>query len=234
MKVVIMAGGKGLRMREETVRRPKPMVTVGGKPLLWHIIRHFIHYDFREFIIAAGYRGSLIEEFAATVEFDCRIDVVDTGRDTATGGRLGKLGPRLKGGAFMMTWGDAVADIDLRELAAFHRRHGLHATVTAVHPPPRFGRLILQGNRVARFSEKQPDPDEWINGAYFVLEPEVLELIDGDATQWEDKPMSTLVARQQLAAYRHGGFWQCMDTLHERELLETVWRSGDAPWRVWA
>lgn len=233
MRVVILAGGKGLRLREETEYKPKPMVTVGGKPLLWHILRHFVHFGFRHFVIAVGYQGRVIDEFARSTNLDCQIEVVDTGEHTATGGRLKRLAPRLGDDTFLMTWADALADIDLRQLVSFHRSHGLQATVTAVHPPPRFGRLVLEDDRVADFSEKRPDPLEWINGAYFVLEPEVLQLIEGDATQWENEPMTALVARRQLAAYRHGGFWQCVDTIHERELLETAWRRGDAPWRMW-
>ncbi|MGA8261826.1 MAG: sugar phosphate nucleotidyltransferase [Arenicellales bacterium] len=233
MKVVILAGGQGRRLLEETRDKPKPMVTVGGRPLLWHIIKHYLHHGFDDFVIAAGYRGEIIRDYFESTPLDCRVQILDTGPDTATGGRLKRLLPVLGEGTFMMTWGDAVSDVDLDALLAFHRRHGRKATVTAVHPPPRFGRLFLEDETVTRFAEKRPDRFEWINGAYFVLEAAAVALVAGDATPWEEAPMEALIEDRELMAFRHEGFWQCVDTLHEREVLESLWRRGAPPWRVW-
>ena len=233
MKVVILAGGRGRRLLEETRDKPKPMVTIAGRPLLWHIVKHYLHHGFDDFVIAGGYRGEVIRDYFERNPLDCRVQVVDTGLDTAVGGRVRRLLPLLGDTTFMMTWGDAVADVDLKALLSFHRSHGRKATVTAVHPPPRFGRLFLQGQAVTGFSEKKPDSSEWINGAYFVLEPSVADHIRGDADQWEDEPMRQLIRNGELMAYRHEGFWQCVDTLHERELLEALWLSGTPPWRIW-
>lgn len=232
MQVVILAGGRGRRMGEHTANMPKPLVQIGGRPVLWHILMHFRHYGFDDFLIATGYRGDMIADYVAHCGIDARIRAVDTGVDTASGGRVLRLMPLLLPRSFMMTWADGVADIDLGQLAAFHRAHGLQATVTAVHPPPRFGRLILEGEHVTRFAEKTVDHDVWINGAYFVLEPSVARYIDGDDTAWEGAPMERLVAAGQLKAFRHEGFWRCADTVHEFELLDTLWRSGAAPWRI--
>lgn len=234
MKVVILAGGRGRRLLEETRDKPKPMVTIGGRPLLWHILKHYLHYGFDDFVIAAGYRGDVIRRYFESDPLGCRVQVLDTGPDTATGGRVRRLLPTLGGGTFMMTWGDAVADVDLAALLAFHHDHGRKATVTAVHPPPRFGRLLLDGRIVTGFSEKEPDPSEWINGAYFVLEPGAVDSVRGDDSQWEQAPMQELIGDGELMAYRHQGFWQCVDTLHEREVLEDLWRRGTAPWRIWS
>ncbi|HWO93876.1 MAG TPA: glucose-1-phosphate cytidylyltransferase [Dehalococcoidia bacterium] len=255
MKVAILAGGLGSRLAEETEIRPKPMVEVGGKPILWHIMKHYAHFGFRDFAIALGYKGDYIKKYFVeycSLASDLRVDLatgaiarcsaepeqwsvelIDTGFGTATGGRIKRLGPHLGGQTFMLTWGDGVSDIDLCDLLAFHRYHGKLATVTAVRPPARFGRLDLEGDRVARFEEKPQLSEGWINGAFFVLEPEVLEYIDGDDTQWEREPLQRLADDGQLMAYRHESFWQCMDTIRDRKLLEELWQRGDAPWKVW-
>ena len=240
MKVAVLTGGLGSRFAEETVYRPKPMVEIGGKPLLWHIMMHYDHYGFREFVIALGYRGEYVRQHlprycppAGNTDRAWTIDYVDTGKGTLTGGRLKRLTRYLGHGTFMLTWGDGVSDVDLKKLLAFHRSHGKLATVTAVRPPPRFGRLKLRGSRVAEFSEKPAGSEGWINGAFFVLEPGILDYIEGDHTQWEHEPMERLAKDGQLMAYRHQGFWQCMDTFRDKELLEGHWRSGSAPWAVW-
>lgn len=255
MKVVILAGGLGTRLTEETEVRPKPMVEVGGRPILWHILKHFAWFGHREFVIALGYKGDSIKRyFLEYADLDGSLSVylqdgrierhrpctedwtlhlVDTGLNTITGGRMKRLAPMLRGGTFMMTYGDGVADVDLEALIRFHRAHGKLATVTAVRPPARFGALEFEGDRVARFAEKPQVSEGWINGGYFVLEPEVLDLIEGDATHWENEPVEQLVRDGQLMAYRHEAFWQCMDTLRDRRLLESLWEQGSPPWRVW-
>ena len=233
MKVAILAGGRGSRLAEETADRPKPMVEVGGKPLLWHIMMHYAHYGFREFVVALGYHGQYVRDhLPAHAPAAWSIDFVDTGETTDTGGRIKRLGPALGEGTFMLTWGDGVSDVDLGALLAFHRAHGRLATVTAVRPPPRFGRLTLEGDRVVGFAEK-PDPGEsWINGAFFVLEPGALGYIEGDGSRWEHEPVENLAADGQLMAFRHEGFWRCMDAVRDRDVLEELWR-GEAPWRIW-
>lgn len=256
MKVAILAGGMGSRLAEETEIRPKPMIEIGGRPILWHIMRHFGHHGFNEFVIALGYKGDHIKRFftdylsansslrvdLATGELDFldggheekwTVDLIDTGRWTNTGGRIKRLAPYLGDGTFMLTWGDGVADIDLRRLLEFHRSHGRLATVTAVHPPARFGQLEMDGDQVASFSEKPLDQG-WINGAFFVLEPGVFDLIESDDTLFEREPMERLAADDQLMAYRHEGFWQCMDTMRDKKLLEDLWASEKPPWKTWA
>ncbi len=256
VKVVILAGGAGTRLAEETETKPKPMVEIGGRPILWHIMKHYSHYGFNEFLIALGYKGEAIKRYfldyramtsditvnLATGDFtvhsspqeDWTVHLVDTGPDTLTGGRIKRLEPWLRDGTFMLTWGDGVSDVDLRQLLQFHRSHGRLATVTAVHPPSRFGRLHLDGgNLVTQFSEKPSELDSWINGAFFVLEPGVLDYIQGDDTQWEHEPLERLAKEGQLVAYLHNSFWQCMDTLHEKRFLEKLWASGRAPWKIW-
>lgn len=254
MKVGILAGGMGSRLSEETVVKPKPMVEIGGRPILWHIMMHYAHHGFRDFVIALGYKGEYIKRYMVdycslssnlTVrladgqvqlhdshEQDWTVELVDTGLHTNTGGRIKRLAPHLGDGTFMLTWGDGVSTVDLRALLDFHRRHGKLATVTAVHPPARFGRLDMEGDRVARFSEK-PLEEGWINGAFFVLEPGVLDYIEGDDTLFEKEPLGRLAADGQLMAWKHEGFWQCMDTLRDKVLLERLWESGKAPWRTW-
>jgi glucose-1-phosphate cytidylyltransferase len=255
MKVAILAGGVGTRLAEETEVKPKPMVEIGGKPILWHIMMHYAHYGFNEFVIALGYKGEVIKKYM--VEFcplnsnltvslrtgrvkmnggykpDWVVDLVDTGMPTLTGGRIKRLAPYIGGGTFMLTWGDGVADVDLPALLAFHRAHGKLATLTAVRPPARFGHLDLDGDRVVEFSEKPQTREGWINGAFFVLEPGALDYIDGDETQWEREPLERLARDGQLMAYRHASFWQCMDTLRDKMLLNELWQTGRAPWKVW-
>jgi len=257
MKVAILAGGLGTRLSEETVNKPKPMVEIGGRPILWHIMMHYSHFGFKEFLIALGYKGEYIKRWMheyyslnknVTVKTNSNevifhddkqsqaswiVHLVDTGQETLTGGRIKRLAPFIGNQTFMLTWCDAVADIDLQALLKFHRSHGRLATVTAVHPPPRFGHLVLEGNRVTQFKEKPQDAEGWVNGAFFVLEPRVFDYIEGDNTQWEKEPLERLATAGQLMAYRHNGFWQCMDTIHEKQLLEKLWQSGQAPWKTW-
>jgi glucose-1-phosphate cytidylyltransferase len=255
MKVAILAGGVGSRLAEETVTKPKPMVEVGNQPILWHIMKYYAAAGFEDFVIALGYKGEYIKRWmvdyaslASDLTVSSRdgsvalhrrsvdnwtVDLVDTGQETATGGRIKRLGDRLGGTTFMLTWGDGVADVDLHALVAFHRTHGRLATMTVVRPPARFGHLALDGDRITEFSEKPQVGEGWINGAFFVLEPEVLDYIEGDGTQWERSPLEHLAKDGQLMAYRHHSFWQCMDTLRDRKLLEDLWQSGNAPWKVW-
>jgi glucose-1-phosphate cytidylyltransferase len=257
MKVAILAGGLGTRLSEETANKPKPMVKIGDQPILWHIMMHYSHFRFNEFIIALGYKGEYIKRWMyeycssnenltvetntnATIFHNCgqrkgnwKVNLVDTGQNTLTGGRIKRLAPFIGNQTFMLTWGDAVANVDLHELLRFHRSHGHLATVTAVHPPPRFGHLSLEGYRVKQFKEKPLHSEGWINGAYFILEPEIFDYIKGDNTQWEKEPLERLAMEGQLMAYRHNGFWQCMDTIHDKQLLEKFWQSGQAPWKIW-
>jgi len=257
MKVAILAGGAGTRLSEETVSRPKPMVEIGGRPILWHIMQHYASFGHDEFAIALGYKGEMIRDFfvsecasagSVRVDFanghishpqpvpttsDWLVDLVDTGEKTNTGGRIKRLQPFVGDETFMLTWGDGVSNVDLDALLAFHREHGRLATVTAVHPPGRFGCLDLAGTSVTSFHEKPEQTNDWINGAFFVLEPEIFDYIAGDKTQWELEPMERLAREGQLQAWRHEGFWQCMDTLKEKHFLESLWDSGNAPWKTW-
>jgi glucose-1-phosphate cytidylyltransferase len=255
MKVAILAGGYGSRLAEETEVKPKPMVEIGGHPILWHIMMHYTHYGFKDFVIALGYKGSAIKRYMVdycslnsnlTVNMrtgevqthgshsaDWVVDLVDTGLPTMTGGRIKRLAPYLGGGTFMLTWGDGVSDVNLHDLLAFHRAHGKLATLTAVRPPARYGYMQFDGNRVVEFTEKPQLGEGWINGAYFVLEPGVFDYIAGDSTVWEREPLEGLAKDGQLMAYRHTSFWQCMDTLREKHILESFWQDGAAPWKVW-
>lgn len=255
MKVVILAGGLGTRLQEETTVKPKPMVEIGGKPILWHIMKIYGQFGFREFIVALGYRGDAIKSYFLSYHYhstdvtvdlssgtvqshgesreDWLVHLVDTGVNTETGGRLKRLAPYLGNTTFMMTYGDGVADLDVSELVSFHRRHRRLATVTAVRPPARFGGLAFAGAEVSEFVEKPQIGEGWINGGFFVLEPGVLDTIDGDDAVFERFPLERLVTDHQLVAYRHTGFWQCMDTLRDVRLLESLWQQGRAPWKLW-
>ena len=253
MKTVILAGGLGTRLAEETDATPKPMVRIGGSPILWHIMKIYAAQGFEEFVLALGYRADVVKRYFLdyyylrndlTIGGDGKVEVhdgdterwkihlIDTGMQTQTGGRIKRLADRL-GETFMLTYGDGVADISCRELVDFHRAHGKLATVTAVRPPARFGGLAFEGDRISEFLEKPQIGEGWINGGFFVLEPEVLEYIDGDETIWEREPLERLADAGELMAYRHEGFWQPMDTLRDVRLLEGLWQSGDVPWKVW-
>jgi glucose-1-phosphate cytidylyltransferase len=256
MKVAILAGGVGTRLVEETEVKPKPMVEIGGKPIIWHIMKHYHHYGYKDFVIALGYKGEVIKKYMVdycslhsnlTVQLDTgevkihdsvrpdwKVDLVDTGIATLTGGRIKRLAPYLGDQTFMLTWGDGVSDVDLDRLLRFHRSHGKLATLTAVHPPARFGHLDLDGNKVVEFSEKSQTREGWINGAFFVLEPEVFDYIEGDETQWEKEPLEKLARDGQLMAFQHTSFWQCMDTLRDKHLLEELWLKGNPPWKTWS
>jgi glucose-1-phosphate cytidylyltransferase len=255
MKVVILAGGLGTRLAEETEIKPKPMVEIGGHPILWHIMKQYCHYGFREFVIALGYRGNVIKRFFldyynlngnmsvnfATGEVhthsrECEDWVVhlrDTGLETYTGGRVKRLEPLLRDSTFMVTYGDGVSDIDIGKLMRFHRSHGRIATVTAVRPPARFGGLIFEGDLVTDFTEKPQIGEGWINGGFLVFEPGIFDYLEGDHSSLEADALERLAADRQLAAYRHEGFWQCMDTLRDKRLLEGLWHERRAPWKVW-
>jgi glucose-1-phosphate cytidylyltransferase len=255
MKVAILAGGSGTRLAEETEVKPKPMVEIGGRPILWHIFHHYAFYGYNEFVVALGYKGEYIKkymsdycalEYNMTVDFgsstisrhknrdlDWKVDLIDTGQGTLTGGRILRLKPYVGSGTFMLTWGDGVSDVDIHKLLTFHRAHGKLATLTAVRPPARFGHLEFDGDQVVRFSEKPQTAEGWINGAYFVLEPGVFDYIDGDQTQWEHEPLTRLAGDGQLMAFRHESFWQCMDTIRDKILLQNLWDSGRPPWKIW-
>lgn len=256
MKVGILAGGVGSRLSEETVLKPKPMVEIGGQPILWHIMRHYAHFGFNEFVVALGYKGEIIKKYFAdycalsgsfTVDLergrvtphaergnlDWKVHLIETGVPTNTGGRIKRLGPFMGNETFMLTWGDGVSDIDLNALLTFHRAHGKLATVTAVRPVARFGHMKIEGTRVTDFTEKPQTAEGWINGAFFVLEPAVLDYIESDDTAWDYGPLPQLAADGQLMAYQHEGFWQCMDTIRDKNLLEELWAAGKAPWKVW-
>lgn len=255
MKVVVLAGGLGTRLAEETEIRPKPMVEIGDQPILWHILKHYSHYRYTDFLIALGYKGDHIKRhFLERISLngdmmlrlpggkmernggeleDWTIHLVDTGKETHTGGRVRRLEPYLRQQTFMVTYGDGVADIDLGKLLEFHRTHGRIATVTAVRPPARFGGLIFDGDLVARFTEKPQAGEGWINGGYLVFEPKIFRYLSGDSCSLEGDALERLAAERQLAAYKHAGFWQCMDTLRDKKSLEALWQSGKAPWKVW-
>lgn len=255
MKVGILAGGLGTRLAEETEVRPKPMVEIGGRPILWHIMKYYGHFGFNDFAVALGYKGEYIKrwivEYASLTDNmsvsirngdvtrhegdreDWNVSLIDTGLPTATGGRIKRLAPYIGDqSTFMLTWGDGVSTVDLHELLAFHRSHGRLATMTAVRPPARFGHLEIEDDEIVEFSEKPQTGEGWINGAFFVLEPGVFDYIDGDETQFEREPLERLAKDRQLMAYRHYDFWQCMDTIRDKKLLESMWEDG-APWKVW-
>ncbi len=256
MKVVILAGGYGTRISEETAVRPKPMVEIGGKPILWHIMKIYSHYGFNDFVICLGFKGYMIKEYFSNyflhmsdVTFDMannnmevhqrnaepwRVTLVDTGMESMTGGRVKRVARYLENKPFMLTYGDGVANVDIGALVAFHREHGRQATVTSVQPMGRFGALDLGGDsRVLGFQEKPKGDGSWVNGGFFVLEPEVLDRISCDGTVFEKEPLEGLSRDGQLVAYKHGGFWQPMDTLRDKNHLEELWGGGNAPWKIW-
>ena len=255
MKVIILAGGLGTRLTEETEVKPKPMVEVGGRPILWHIMKHYAHYGFKEFFIALGYRGEVIKRYfldyysldgSMTIDLsrgkvethskeceDWIVHLMDTGLHTQTGGRIKRLEPWLKDETFLVTYGDGVSDVDLHKLLQFHRSHGRLATVTAVRPPARFGGLIFDGDLVSRFTEKPQIGEGWINGGFLVFEPKVFDYLEGDNSSMEADALERLAGDRQLVAYRHEHFWQCMDTLRDVRLLESLWQSTKPPWKVW-
>ena len=255
MKVAILAGGVGSRLSEETVVKPKPMVEIGGRPILWHIMELYAARGFKSFAIALGYKGEYIKRYmidyidltsSMTVDLgrreverqsdhapaDWTVDLIDTGQQTGTGGRIKRLAPHLGNERFFLTWGDGVSDVDLDKLLAFHKSHGKLCTVTAVRPPARFRLIEMEGEQVVRFSEKPQLGEGWINGAFFVCEPGVFDYIDGDPVMFEQAPLEGLARDGQLMAYKHEGFWQCMDTLRDKVYLEEMWESGTAPWKA--
>ena len=257
MKTAILAGGVGSRLSEETVLKPKPMVEIGGRPILWHIMMHYRAYGHKDFVIALGYKGEYIKKYFvdyASLEGDLRVDLaesrvhrgdpsksaandwtvdlVETGIDTQTGGRIKKLQPYLDE-TFFLTWGDGVSNVDLDDLLSFHRSHGKLCTVTAARPPARFGHMHFEGDRVVQFTEKPQTAEGWINGAFFVCEPGIFDFIEGDLTHFEREPLEGLADAGELMAYRHEGFWQCMDTLRDRVHLQNMWDSGQPPWKSW-
>ena len=256
MKAVILAGGLGTRISEESHLRPKPMIEIGGKPILWHIMKMYAAHGVSEFVICLGYKGYVIKEYFANyflhmsdVTFDMvnnqmevhrqkaepwRVTLVDTGDNSQTGGRLRRVRDYLTPGeTFCFTYGDGLADVNLADEINFHQTHGKLATVCAVQPPGRYGALLREGDAVRGFQEKPPGDGAWINGGFFVLQPEVIDLIDDDSTAWEQAPLERIAAKRQLRAFEHNGFWQAMDTLREKNLLEELWQSGKAPWKVW-
>ncbi|WP_457281204.1 glucose-1-phosphate cytidylyltransferase [Polaromonas sp. P5_D5] len=256
MKAVILAGGLGTRISEETSSRPKPMIEIGGKPILWHILKIYSAHGVNDFVICCGYKGYMIKEYFANyflhmsdVTFDMsknsmevhqrsaepwRVTLIDTGEDTMTGGRLGRVASYVKDEeAFCFTYGDGVGDVDITALLAFHKEQGVKATLTATLPPGRFGALDFEGDKVRSFKEKPKGDGGMINGGFFVLSPAVLDYLDGDNCTWERQPLESLADEGQLAAFQHGGFWQPMDTLRDKNYLEELWASGKAPWKVW-
>ena len=254
-KAVILAGGLGTRLSEETDKRPKPLVEIGGRPILWHIMKIYSAYGIEEFVICLGYKGYMIKEYFSNyflhmsdVTFDLRnnttkihdrrsenwsITLVETGLETMTGGRLKRIRPFLGDAPFCMTYGDGVGDIDIGKLIAFHEQSGKDATVTLVRPPGRFGAVDVAGDAVTGFKEKPTEGEGWINAGFFVLKPSVLDLVEGDATVWEREPLETLAAQSRLSGYRHTGFWKPMDTLRDKHQLEAAWAAREAPWQVW-
>jgi glucose-1-phosphate cytidylyltransferase len=255
MKVVILAGGRGTRLAEETAIRPKPMVEIGGKPIVWHIMKIYAAHGYKDFLVACGYKGEMLKEYfnnyfihnsdyfvdlkngkldvVNSSDVEWHIGVIDTGLETQTGGRILRLKKWLNSGACMVTYGDGLGDVDIRSLVEFHRTHGKLATVTAVRPPARFGGLVLNGDNVCEFSEKPQTGEGWINGGFFVFEPAVFDYFTDDQTILERAPLEKLGSEGQLMAFRHTGFWQPMDTLREKHILESLWTSGQAPWKIW-
>jgi len=255
MKVAILAGGLGTRLAEETETKPKPMVEIGDKPILWHIMKYFYHYGFDDFIIALGYKGDVIKKYMMdycylkanlNINFksgelishggfrpDWKIELIDTGMNTLTGGRIKKLAPYIGESNFIMSYGDSLSDINLDALIEFHKSHGKIATMVAVRPPARFGHIEMDGNNVIEFSEKPQSKEGWINGGIFIFESAIFDYIRGDDTQLEKEPLQLLAKEGQLMAYYHDSFWQCMDTLRDKRLLNSFWETACAPWAIW-
>jgi glucose-1-phosphate cytidylyltransferase len=255
MKVAILAGDLSSRPAEGTEVKPKSMVEIGGKPIIWHIMTHYAHYGFNDFAIALGYKGEVIKKYmldyyslnrdlsvslkTGKVKMiggavpDWTVDLIDTGMKTQTGGRIKRLAPYMGNETFMLAWGDVASDINLHDLLAFHRSHGKLATLSAVQPAARLGHPEMDGNQISEFSEQPQSKEGWINGAFFILEPEIFDFIDGDSTHFEKEPLERLAGEGQLMAYRHTGFWQCMDTIREKKIIETYWESGNAPGQTW-
>ncbi len=255
MKTVILAGGLGTRLAEETEIKPKPMVEIGGHPILWHIMQHYAHFGFTDFVIALGYKGHVIKKFMVeynslnsnmTVKLnsgqimyhkngkqDLTVELIDTGLNTQTGGRLKRLAPYIGSERFFMTYGDGVSNVDIRALLEFHKKHGKLCTLTAVHPPARFGHMVFDDARVVKVSSDLQTDEGWINGGFLVCEPQVLDYIDGDSTAWEKEPLERIAADGQLIAYKHEHFWQCMDTIRDKVHLENLWAQGNPPWKLW-
>jgi glucose-1-phosphate cytidylyltransferase len=255
MKVAILAGGLGTRLSEETTVKPKPMVEIGGKPILWHIMNIYAAYGFKEFVVALGYKGEVIKDYflnyhhhshSLTVQLktgnvvthdwdgeDWTVHLLDTGYETQTGGRVKQIADFIGKETFMMTYGDGVSNVNIPALLEFHSKQGKLATLTAVRPPARFGQLVFEGDQVIHFKEKPQVGEGWINGGFFVLQPEIAEYLEGNSTILEREPLERLSAEGQLAVYRHAEFWQCMDTLRDVHLLEKLWQEGNAPWKLW-
>lgn len=255
MKVGILAGGLGSRLSEETQLKPKPMVEIGKRPIMWHIMKHYAHYGFKDFVIALGYKGEVIKDYFVnycmmesnlTVDLkngevsmhpgeslDWTVDLIDTGANTQTGGRIKRLIPYMNNETFMLTWGDGVSTIDLHDLLKFHRSHGKIATLSAVLPATRFGHLKFEEDLVRSFAEKPQSAEGFVNGAFFVLEPEVSDYITGDCSSFEEEALTQLAKDGQLMAYRHTGYWQCMDTIRDKRILESLWASESPPWKIW-
>jgi len=256
MKVAILAGGLGTRLSEETTLKPKPMVEIGGKPILWHIMNIYAAHGFNEFVIALGYKGEIIKDYFLNYHHRSRnltvqlgtgevtihnedgenwtVHLLDTGHDTQTGGRVKQVAEFIGNETFMLTYGDGVSNVNISALLEFHRKQGKLATLTAVRPPARFGHLVIENDQIIRFEEKPQVGEGWINGGFFVLQPEIVNYIDGNDTYWEREPLEKIAAEGQLAAYRHEDFWQCMDTLRDVHLLEKLWQEGNAPWKLWS
>lgn len=255
MKVVILAGGLGTRLSEQTEIRPKPLVEIGGRPIIWHIMKIYSTFGFNEFVVALGYKGEMIKDYFLNYQYtyndfsirlntgtidvrkkareDWIVHLIDTGSDTQTGGRLKRLASIIDNKPFLLTYGDGVANVNIPSVIKFHQKHKKIVTITAVRPPARFGGLTFDGDLVSEFVEKPQIGEGWINGGFFVMEPKVLDLIADDRTYLEREPMEWLANHEELAAYRHEGFWQCMDTQRDVKLLESLWRTGEAPWKIW-
>lgn len=255
MRVGILAGGLGSRLSEETTVKPKPMVEIGEYPILWHIMKHYANYGHDDFVVALGYKGEYIKRWFADQASlagdlvvktgsgqitpnhaeadDWTVGLIETGRETNTGGRIKRLVPHMGDETFMITWGDGVSTVDLDALVDFHRSHGKICTLTAVHPPARYGHIELDGDQITRFNEKPQASEGWINGAFFVMEPEIVDYIKDDDTLFEREPLEQLAFDGQLMAYRHDGFWACMDTMRDKVMLEQLWKTGEAPWKIW-